>query len=150
MALNTGRVVETMNIRINTLITVLAGWLPLLSGCQTFHPDWSKSWFGPEMPKVKESKYATPGKMAIIWSPAVMNTVGQKPTRGFGGRIYFYDAQQHAVPVEGQLVVYGYDNSKQDPGGKTPDRKYAFTPEQFTRHFSPDRKSTRLNSSHLG
>jgi hypothetical protein len=73
--------------------------------------------------------------MAVIWSPAMLNSPGKKPTRGFGGRVYFYDGQNKAVPVEGQLVVYGYNDSKQHDS-KTPDRKFAFTPEQFTSHFS--------------
>ena len=113
-------------------------------GCQTFHPDWSKNWFGSEAPKVQNSKFAAPVKLAIMWTPAVMNTPGRKPTRGFGGRIYFYDAANHAIPVEGQLVVYGYDNARQDPHSKTPDRKFVFTPEQFTGHYSP----TQLGASY--
>jgi hypothetical protein len=90
-----------------------------------------------EEPKVAESKYSRPARMAVVWSPAVLNTPGQKPTRGFGGRIYFYDGQNRAVPVEGQLVVYGYNDTKQSTENKTPDRKYAFTPEHFTAHYSP-------------
>ena len=40
------------------------------------------------------------------------------------------------VPVEGQLVVYGYDDTDDKrEKRRSPDRKYAFTPEQFTQHF---------------
>jgi hypothetical protein len=116
-----------------------------LSGCKTMTPpDWAKSWYTESEPKVVESKYARPVRMAVIWSPALLNTAGRKPTRGFGGRIYFYDANNKAVPVEGQLVVYGYDDGKVRTDGKSPDRKYAFTPEQFTSHFS----ETELGASY--
>jgi hypothetical protein len=105
-------------------------------------PTWAKGWLGEQPPKVVESSYAKPVRMVAVWSPAVLNSAGKKPTRGFGGRLYFYDAGNNAVPVEGQLVVYGYNDSKpatngKAADGKTPDRKYAFTPEQFTQHFSP-------------
>ena len=76
--------------------------------------------------------------MASIWTPAVFNQPGQPPTRGLGGRIYFYDAGNRPIAVEGQLVVYAYNDTT--PGAATakrPTAKYAFTPEQFTEHYSP-------------
>jgi hypothetical protein len=127
------------------LLVVLATASLLAAGCQTIAPpNWAKSWFTEEQPKLVESKYARPVRLAVIWSPAMLNNPGSKPTRGFGGRIYFYDAQNKAIPVEGQLVVYGYNNSKPNADGKTPDRRYAFTSEQFTEHFSP----TELGASY--
>src|SRR6476660_7033999 len=97
------------------------------AGCQTM-PDGTKSWgFGG--PKVEESKYPAPVKMAAIWAPAVLNQPGQVPTRGFGGRVYFYDGANNPVAVEGQLIVYAYDDTVPGAGGKTPERKFAFTPE---------------------
>jgi hypothetical protein len=112
-------------------------------GCQALSPEGRKNWFG-LAPNVKESQYATPVKMATMWTPAVLNRAGQPPTRGFGGRLYFYDASNRPVPVEGQLVVYAYNDSKPGASGKTPDAKYAFTPEQFTTHYSP----TELGASY--
>jgi hypothetical protein len=107
-----------------------------LSGCQAVRPDWTKNWFGSN-PKVQESKFETPAKMAAIWTPAVFNQPGQPPTRGLGGRLYFYDANNRPVAVEGQLVVYAYNDRTPDAAQRIPDRKYAFTPEQFTEHYSP-------------
>jgi hypothetical protein len=131
--------------RLQIAITILSLATLSSSGCKTFTPpSWAKSWYTVEEPKLVESKYARPVRMAVIWSPALLNTSGKKPTRGFGGRIYFYDAANKAVPVEGQLVVYGYDDSKIHTEGKSPDRKYAFTPEQFTTHFS----ETELGASY--
>src|SRR5262245_6439845 len=97
-------------MRISNYTVGLATVVALAAaGCQTM-PDGTKSWgFG--QPKVQESKYAVPTKMAVIWAPAVLNQPGQVPTRGFGGRVYFYDASNSPVAVEGQLVVYGYDDT---------------------------------------
>ena len=67
----------------------------------------------------------------------MFNEAGKPAVRGFGGRIYFYDAKNKPVAVEGQLVVYGYDNNKAGGESKVPDRKYCFTPEQFTNHYAP-------------
>jgi len=123
---------------------ILGTLLALAScGCKTLSLDGPKNWFG-LAPSVKESQYATPVKMATMWTPAVLNRVGQPPTRGFGGRLYFYDASNRPVPVEGQLIVYAYNDSKPGATGKTPDAKYAFTPEQFTSHYSP----TELGASY--
>jgi hypothetical protein len=110
-------------------------------GCQTITP---KNWniFGG--PKIKDSKYAVPARIAIMWSPAILNQAGKIPTRGFGGRVYFYDAKNTPVPVEGQLVIYAYNNDKPNPDSKVPDRKYAFTPEQFASHYMP----TELGASY--
>jgi hypothetical protein len=102
-------------------------------GCQTLSTP--KNWFG-LAPKVKETEFGTPVKVSTMWTPAVLNRVGQPPTRGFGGRLYFYDANNKPIPVEGQLVVYAYNDSRPGSNHQTPDAKYAFTPEQFTTHYS--------------
>ena len=131
--------------RIHSTIAVLVLAAACSSGCKTIAaPSWTKNWFSAEDPRLAESKYPKPVRLAVVWSPAMLNTVGKKPTRGFGGRIYFYDAANKPVPVDGQLVVYGYDDRKQRTDGKTPDRKYAFTPEQFTQHYS----ETELGASY--
>ena len=108
------------------------------AGCQSIsQPDWTKNFFGLSQPRVKESKYAVPARMALLWSPAVLNLAGEVPTRGFGGRIYFYDSKNKPIAVEGQLVVYAYDNGKSNVDSRVPDKKFAFTPDQFTKHYAP-------------
>jgi hypothetical protein len=104
-------------------------------GCQSLSLNNAKNWLG-LAPKVKETEYGTPVKVSSMWTPAVLNRIGQPPTRGFGGRLYFYDAANKPIPVEGQLVVYAYNDSRPGSNHKTPDAKYAFTPEQFTTHYS--------------
>ena len=123
---------------------VVAGLLMMASGCQTIKPTWPANLFGTNTAKVKESKYAPPARLAIMWSPAVLNQAGQVPTRGFGGRVYFYDAKNNPVAVEGQLVIYAYNNDKPQMDSRVPDKKFAFTPEQFTQHYSP----TELGASY--
>jgi hypothetical protein len=103
---------------------------------QTSAADW-KSWLGFGQPRLKESRYAVPARMAILWSPAMYNEAGKHATRGFGGRVYFYDAKNQPIAVEGQLVIYAYNNDKPHVDSRVPDRKFAFTPEQFTQHYSP-------------
>ncbi|MCA9269412.1 MAG: hypothetical protein KDA41_13115 [Planctomycetales bacterium] len=78
----------------------------------------------------------TPDSMVAVWSDTVMYTPGLPPTRGFGGRLYFYDRRHDAVKVDGQLVVYVYDDSEHATDKDEPQRKYVFTAEQFSRHCS--------------
>jgi len=94
--------------------------------------------------RIKESEYETPARLIAIWSEAMYTQPGQQPTRGFGGRLYFYNVQDKTVPVEGQLVVYAYDDSQDGRPSQTPSRKFVFTPEQFTQHYS----ATQLGASY--
>jgi len=71
---------------------------------QTSAADW-KSWLGFGQPRLKESRYAVPARMAILWSPAMYNEAGKHATRGFGGRVYFYDAKNQPIAVEGHPAL---------------------------------------------
>lgn len=114
------------------------GLVVLASGCQAVKPTWPTNLFNwGNSPRVQESKFAVPARMAIMWSPAMLNQAGQQATRGFGGRIYFYDAKNNPVSVEGQLVIYAYNNDNPHVDSRVPDKKFAFTPEQFTQHYTP-------------
>lgn len=86
--------------------------------------------------KSPDSQCQTPVRLAAIWSDAMYTQPGLPPTRGFGGRLYFYNTKGEPVQVEGQLVVYAYDDSQQGTPSQTPSRKFAFTPEQFGNHYS--------------
>jgi hypothetical protein len=106
----------------------------LLAGCATLEIPKS-------LPFAKKDpwkgKHGDPVRVVVVWSDAVYNEAGKPPIRGFGGRLYFYDKNNKTVPVEGQLVVYGYDDSCEGAPAKQPDRKFAFTAEQFSKHFTP-------------
>lgn len=108
------------------------------SGCQTIDLT-PKKWPWSKDTKNKKSQYQEPTRMVAIWTDTVRYSAGGQPTRGFGGRLYFYNDHGQAIPVEGQLAVYVYDDTdregKVEPN-RPPDRRYAFTKEQFTQHFS--------------
>ncbi|NND98407.1 MAG: hypothetical protein HKN47_13885 [Pirellulaceae bacterium] len=78
--------------------------------------------------------YPNPVKMAATWTPDTLIQTGRTPTRGFGGRLFFYDEKSRPVPVEGTLIVHAFDEAADNP--KDGVKRYEFTPEQFTRHFS--------------
>lgn len=124
--------------RLPVLLALLLA-LPGCSSLQLKKPEgkgWSFPWS--KKSKVKESEYQQPMRMAVVWTPETLAPPGRTPTRGFAGRLYFYNNQQQTIPVEGQLVVFAYDDTDKEgrPQSREPDRKFAFTPEQFTEHFS--------------
>ena len=119
--------------------TLLVGIL-LMTGCTLTPTDiktGSKPWddwpiVGKKSGDVPEP-YPNPVKMAATWTPDTLVRTGHTPTRGFGGRVFFYDDKSRPVPVEGTLIVHAFDDT--DPQ-RPVSRRYEFTPEQFTRHFS--------------
>ncbi|GIW97362.1 MAG: hypothetical protein KatS3mg111_0695 [Pirellulaceae bacterium] len=88
-----------------------------------------------------DEEYQTPESLAVIWAPEVLNVPGKPPTRGFGGRIYFYNAKSQAIPVDGELVVHGYRTTDEKKSAESwrveADKTFVFTGEQLTTHFSP-------------
>ena len=127
-----------------TLVLLAAG-VSLSSGCAGMPKSWSQKMPWAEKPsQIIDSKYQIPVKMAVLWTPAMFNKPGQEATRGFGGRLYFYNSKNEAIAVQGQLVVYGFDDTNKGSDHKQPDKRVAFTPEQFTNHFSP----TELGASY--
>jgi len=85
--------------------------------------------------------YQKPDKLAAIWTHDILTMTGKPPTRGFGGRLYFYNPKSQAIPVDGELVVHGYEETRIGlyvQAEKTQaDKTFMFTAEQFTEHFSP-------------
>jgi len=94
-----------------------------------FKVPWSKS-KADQMPE----PYPGPVKLAVTWTPDVLVQTGRTPTRGFGGRLFFFNEKSRAVPVEGTLTVHGFEGGVESDKPKV--RPFKFTPEQFTRHFS--------------
>ncbi len=83
--------------------------------------------------------YQKPSKLAAIWTHDILAMSGKPPTRGFGGRLYFYNEKSQTIPVDGELVVHGYEEvriglSLQTEKTKA-DKTFMFTAEQFTEHF---------------
>jgi|SRR6056297_1248514 len=91
-------------------------------------------WASKKASSEQPEPYPNPVKIAATWAPDTLVQTGRTPTRGFGGRVFFYDERSRPVPVEGTLVVHGFDDGIDDPEKSV--RRFEFTPEQFTRHFS--------------
>lgn len=100
---------------------------------QKFYQDWPLVGRAKDAPPVP---YPNPVKMATTWSPDTLVQNGHTPTRGFGGRIYFYDQKSNAVPVDGKLVIHGFDDTARGEDDSADVKRFEFTAEQFTRHFS--------------
>jgi hypothetical protein len=85
----------------------------------------------------EENPIEPAAKMVALWTDTVYYQAGETPTRGFGGRIYFYNRKNSPVRVAGSLAVYAFDDTNGESSRETPDRKFVFTSEEFERHFSP-------------
>ncbi len=94
----------------------------------------SKSWFS-----FGKKEYQIPQSMNVTWAHDILSLPGKPPTRGFGGRFYFYNEKTQAIPVDGELMVYGFDDT--DGRAESTDlnqatKRFKFTAEQLTSHFS--------------
>ncbi len=119
----------------------------LISGCQSF-PDMGSidmwKWKKKKEETLVESEHPQASRVASIWTDDVLHTPGKPTVRGFGGRIYFYNDVNKTTPVEGQLVVYAFDDTSSQQTNRKADRKYVFTPEQLRKHYS----ESKLGSSY--
>lgn len=76
-----------------------------------------------------------PVRMAVIWKEKLLQTSGRPAVRGFTGRLYFYDHHDNPVQVDGELTVYGYDDSD-GIRKEVADRKYVFPADKFSGRYS--------------
>lgn len=75
-----------------------------------------------------------PVRLVSSWTDTVLHRPGQKSQRGFGGRLSFFGREsEEPVRVDGQLVVYAYDEGKGDPSNTQPTRRFIFPRDQFER-----------------
>jgi hypothetical protein len=118
--------------RQQTFAAIIALVIATAAGCHTWDIKKTVPWMESDDPEI-----GVPLKMAVLWSDTVYCQAGQPPTRGFGGRIYFYDENNEAVAVEGELIVYAFDDTLQEANRDNPDRKYVFPEKEFATHFSP-------------
>lgn len=106
-------------------------------GCKSVH--WSKAdttglWVKKNKKK-QEAEVSVPERMVIAWKDSVYEDQGVPMTRGFGGRIYFYNAESEPTRVDGELVVYGFDDSRETRSPQA-DYKFVFTREELAAQFS--------------
>lgn len=84
-----------------------------------------------------EPKKGLPVRMVGTWTDTVLSTPGQKSQRGFGGRVHFYDkSEEKPILVDGQLVVYAFDESNRAPTDNKPTRRYVFPADQLPLRMS--------------
>ena len=89
---------------------------------------------------LKKDKLAppqTPTRLVSTWTDTVLHRKGEKSKRGFGGRLLFFnEGAEDSIRVDGQLVVYAYDENGRAAHETHPTRRYVFPAEQFVRHES--------------
>ena len=84
-----------------------------------------------------EPEKGTPVRLVGTWTDTVLSQSGQKSQRGFGGRLMFYGKKEDKpILVEGQLVVYAFDETNRAVTDNKPTRRYVFPPDQIARHMS--------------
>ena len=105
------------------------------SGGCSMMGDGQSGWPWKKKPDEKEIALARPAKLVSIWSESVVYGANKQPTRGLGGRIYFYNQNHKVVPADGELVVYAFDDEATEDKD-VPRKKYVFSAEQFASHFS--------------
>jgi hypothetical protein len=107
-------------------------WLVSATGCSQFDMKRRIPW----RPDTDDN----PGQVSKIlatWTDAVSHKQGQPPKRGFGGRLMFFEADSDKpVKIEGDLVVYAFDEEGRKPTNTKPDRKYVFPAATLERHYS--------------
>jgi len=114
------------------LLVLTAAWLAAAAGCSPLKFDAKLPWFGD-----KDDKPVAPTKVVAVWKDAVLHRSDQAPVRGFGGRLMFYDNKsKEPVRVEGDLVVYAFEEDGRRRSDTKPDRKYVLTGDQFAEHYS--------------
>lgn len=130
---------------VPTRYSLLLGVLLLsTAGCKTtFTTLAEKIPFTPQYNAAKV-RSEQPVRMALIWTEALLSLPGKPTTRGFGGRIYFYNQDNKPVTVTGEFVVNAFDDTIEAEGTGQPKRKYVYTTKQFSRHYS----KTRIGDSY--
>ena len=131
-----------MNRTTTVTVTLLSAALVACFGCSSVQTgDWKLAktldvrramWWKEHKPEPQ-----IPVRLVSTWTDTVLHRPGQKSQRGFGGRLSFFGREsEDPVRVDGQLVVYAYDESSGDPRSAQPTRRYIFPREQFARHES--------------
>ncbi|MCS7237185.1 MAG: hypothetical protein NZ899_02805 [Thermoguttaceae bacterium] len=82
-------------------------------------------------------KPRTPMHMVDVWTDTVLSEPGQKPLRGFGGRIMFFEhPDDKPIVVDGTLTVYVFEDENAAEPQTKPLCRYVFLPEHLRQHYS--------------
>ena len=130
-------------MKTQSLILVLAA-VVFSTGCTALKPKMPKLPLlarESEMESASSSEteapvFGTPVKMMAVWKDSVRTTPGQQAMRGFGGCIFLYDANNKPIRAQGELVVYGFDDSVTDREGSKADQKIVIQNHRFQKSYS--------------
>lgn len=89
--------------------------------------------------KREQLEKTQPVRIVSFWSEMMINSDTQKPVRGFGGRVYFYNKSGKPVKVDGALSVYAYDDTDKDVDTASrgePDKIFTYRKEEFANYYS--------------
>ncbi len=127
---------QTMTVR--SWCVLLVTLTCLSGGCSQL--DLKKSFSVPFFDS-EDDEPQTPSRVVAVWVDTIKYTQGETPTRGFGGKLMFYnDEDEMPVKVEGDLVIYAFDEDGRKPTDPRPSRKYVFRADQFEKHHKFDPK----------
>jgi len=101
----------------------------VMTGCGT------TSWKKPDVSSLLPP--GPPTQVVAVWEPAVRHSGENKPERGFGGRVFFYDqSMKKPVKVKGNVVVYAFDEADRRPDDNQPSRSYVFEEKDVKKLYS--------------
>lgn len=122
------------------LVSVVLGTIcsVLLTGCQSEKVSWANAkdpFAKKNAKKAAEPKVGVPERLVVIWKDAVYEHPAIPATRGIGGRLYFYDRDDNPIKVDGEVVVYGFDDTAGDDKTEA-DKKFVFKQDNFANHYN--------------
>ena len=84
-----------------------------------------------------------PNRVVGNWTDAIHYQEGKTPHRGFGGRLLFYDDEgQDPILVDGQLVIYAFNEKGRARTDNMPTRRYVFPAEELPKLMSKSELGT--------
>jgi len=130
-------------MKTQTLIMVLAA-VVFSTGCASMKSRFDKmptmassgQAESAEIQTEEQPEFAKPDKMLAIWKDSVRTEPGKPSMRGFGGRIFLYDKNGAPIRSQGDLVIYGFDDSVKEREGSKADQKIVFRNDKFQTRYS--------------
>lgn len=95
--------------------------------------------------KEQKSEPTMPETMTVLWKESVFEKPGHRSVRGFGGRVFFHDAANNAVEADGELTIYGFDESRKGTERQKADKKFVFSGDELKRMMSDSGLGTSYN-----
>jgi hypothetical protein len=133
--------------RFSTIL--IAAAILSLAGCKTPLADSMKlshvKKLNEHMPWHDEDapREGVPNRLVDNWQDAVHSQQGKTPTRGFAGKIFFYDDEGGGpILVDGELVIYAFNEKGRVPTDNMPTRRYVFPATELSK--LADKSQTEL------